>query len=66
MKNLIAAFLIVLLFASFSSRGEGNVKGRVFNSKNNESIVYATVSIVNVVGILKRVVLKPFSQPGLQ
>jgi len=45
MKNLIAAFLIVLLFASFSSRGEGNVKGRVFNSKNNESIVYATVQI---------------------
>jgi len=45
MKNFIVLFLIVLLFASFTSRGEGSVKGRIFNSKNNESIVYATVQI---------------------
>ncbi len=45
MKNFIVLFLIILLFVSFTSRGEGSVKGRIFNSKNNESIVYATVQI---------------------
>jgi len=45
MKNVIALFLIILVFASFSSLGEGFVKGRIFNSKNNESIVYATIQI---------------------
>ncbi len=36
---------ILVLFASFTSRGEGSVKGRVYNSKNNEPVSFATVSI---------------------
>ena len=45
MKSQIVWYLICLICTSFSSFGEGSVKGRVFNSKNNESIVYATVMI---------------------
>jgi len=45
MKNSIILFFIFLVCTSFYSFGEGSVKGRVYNSKNNESIVYATVQI---------------------
>ncbi len=45
MKQLIFLSLIILLFATFPALGEGTVKGRVLDAKNNESIVYATVVI---------------------
>ncbi len=48
MKIGILLSLIIFLAASYSSRGEGSVKGRVFNVKNNEPIPYATVVIPDI------------------
>ncbi len=45
MKNLFVLSIILFFCASFTSRGEGAVKGRVFNAKNNEPISYATILI---------------------
>jgi len=45
MKNRIYLFLIVLFCTSFSAYSIGSVKGRVFNAKNNEPVIYATVQI---------------------
>ncbi len=45
MKNRIKLSLIFLFCTSFHSWGEGSVKGRVFNAKNNEPIVYATILV---------------------
>lgn len=44
MKRIILS-LFTFLFATFSALAEGAVKGRVFDSKNNEPIAYATVAI---------------------
>ena len=45
MKNTKILSILFLVLASFSSRGEGYIKGRVFDAKNNESVTYATVVI---------------------
>ena len=45
MKSRIIYFLLFVFCASITSRGEGSVKGRVYNSKNNETVSYATVVI---------------------
>ena len=45
MKNRIIYSLLLLVSAAFTSRGEGTVKGRVYDAKNNESVPYATVVI---------------------
>ncbi len=45
MKNRYYSFLIILLSTSFTAYGVGAVKGRVFNVKNNEPVMYASVLI---------------------
>jgi outer membrane receptor for ferrienterochelin and colicin len=45
MRNRYFLFLIILFCTSFSSLGVGSVKGRVFNVKNNEPVIYASVLI---------------------
>ncbi len=48
MKNKIYLFLLVLFCTTTVSFGAGDVKGRVFNAKNNEPIAYATVIIPDI------------------
>jgi len=43
--NTRTYLFFIILISSFTSFGEGNIKGRVFNSKNNEPISYATIVI---------------------
>jgi len=45
MKNRIYLSLIIIFCASISAYSAGSVKGRVFNAKNNEPVIYATVQI---------------------
>ncbi len=48
MKNKIYLFLLVLFCTTTASFGAGVVKGRVYNTKNNEPIAYATVIIPDI------------------
>lgn len=45
MIKCIYTFLVLLLFSSLTVFGSGSVKGRVFNSKNNEAVPFASVLI---------------------
>jgi hypothetical protein len=45
MGNRIYLFLSILFFGSLTVYGSGAVKGRVFNSKNNEAVPFASVLI---------------------
>ena len=45
MKKYLFSTLIILSLVSFSAFGQGLLKGRVFNLKNNEAIPFATVGI---------------------
>ena len=45
MRNRIYFFLSILFFSSLTVYGSGAVKGRVFNSKNNEAVPFASVLI---------------------
>ena len=45
MIKRIYTFLILLLFSSLTVFGSGSVKGRVFDSKNNEAVPFASVLI---------------------
>ncbi len=45
MGNRIKLLLIILFFSSITVYGSGAVKGRVFNSKNNEAVPFASVLI---------------------
>ncbi len=45
MKMRIYLSIIIIFSVSFSAIGIGSVKGRVYNVKNNEPVIYATVQI---------------------
>ncbi|MCX6229007.1 MAG: TonB-dependent receptor [Bacteroidia bacterium] len=45
MKKYFLSFLVLLCSLSFSAFANGQLKGRVFNLKNNEAIPFATVVI---------------------